>query len=497
LKDAGIELLLTQRELVRQPPESKQNPEIRQSAENLAYVIYTSGSTGGPKGVEVTQRNLVHSTSARFVYYGEPVRSFMLVSPFFFDSSVAGIFWTLCTGGKLVLSPTRFEPDAFAALIEKEQVSHLLCLPSVYSLLLRQPSSNRLTSLSCVIVAGEPCLPELPARHFETTSHADLFNEYGPTEGTVWATVYKCAPQDGMTTVPIGRPIPNVQTYVLDDLLQPVPIGVVGELYIGGEGIARGYRNSASQTAERFVPHPFETGARLYATGDLARYLQNGVLEFLGRRDQQVKIRGYRIELGEIEMALAHHPAVGEAAVVADEHRVIAYLTTNETTTTEELREFLRGRLPEYMLPSQFVLLDSMPLGANGKVDRKALPAATSSRPAMAVSFAAPQTALERTIAEVWREFLKLDTVGVNDIFFDLGGHSLLLILMHEELQRRLHSGVPIADLFRFPTVRTLARHLSDGPGAKEESSINRRRASARQEALKARSRIMVEVGNE
>jgi hypothetical protein len=223
------------------------------------------------------------------------------------------------------------------------------------------------------------------------------------------------------------------------------------------------------------------------------------MLEFLGRRDQQVKVRGYRIELGEIEMALADHPAVREAAVIADEHRVIAYLTTNETTTTEHLRESLRARLPEYMLPSQFVLLDSMPLGVNGKVDRKALPLppATSARPAMTVSFAAPQTPLEQMIAGIWREFLKLDAVGVNDVFFDLGGHSLLLILVHEKLQRRLDRDVPIADLFRFPTVRTLARHLSGGPGAKEESSTNRRRASARQEALKARSRNFVEVGNE
>ncbi|HZN07055.1 MAG TPA: non-ribosomal peptide synthetase, partial [Pyrinomonadaceae bacterium] len=468
------------------------NPETPATAENLAYVIYTSGSTGRPKGVEITHRNLVHSTSARFVYYDEPVHSFMLVSPFFFDSSVAGIFWTLCSGGKLVLPPQRFEQD-FAALIEREHVSHLLCLPSVHSLLLRQASNDRLKSLRCVIVAGEPCPPELPARHFETLPHAALFNEYGPTEGTVWATVYQCPPHDRPTavmSVPVGRPVPNAQTYVLDDLLQPAPIGVAGELYIGGEGVARGYRNSAPQTAERFVPHPFATGARLYATGDRARYLPNGELEFLGRRDQQVKVRGYRIELGEIEMALADHTAVREAVVVAGEQRVVAYVTADGPIepAADELREFLRQRLPEYMLPSQFVLLDAMPLGANGKVDRQALPAATSSRPAMTVSFAAPQTPLEQTIADVWREFLKLDTVGVNDVFFDLGGHSLLLVLVHERLQQRLHREVPIADLFKFPTVRTLARNLDSRPQAKEESTANRRRAGARQQALKARS---------
>ena len=510
LKEAGIELLLTQQKLVEQLPagiahlwpldcdqklnESTEKPVMKTGAGNLAYVIYTSGSTGRPKGVEITHRNLVHSTSARFVYYDEPVRSFVLVSPFFFDSSVAGIFWTLCQGGKLVLPPKDFERDftSFATLIEDEKASHLLCLPAVYSLLLRQAAPKQLRSLSSVIVAGEPCPLELPKRHFQKMAHASLYNEYGPTESTVWSTVYKCNPHDCVTTIPIGRPVPNVQTYVLDDARQPVPVGVVGEVYIGGEGLARGYLNSPAQTAERFVPHPFslEPGARLYATGDLARYLTGGDFEYLGRRDHQVKVRGYRIELGEIEMALMDHPAVLEAAViVTDERRVVAYLTMNGPITTEELRDFLRNRLPGYMLPSQFVLLDQMPLGTNGKLDRSALPAVGASRPILTAGYAAPQTPLEQTIAEVWQEFLQLKTVGVNDVFFELGGHSLLLVLVHEKLQQRLGREVPIADLFKFPTVRALAQHLSGTPEHKEESSVNRQRASARQEALSARSK--------
>jgi len=250
---------------------------------------------------------------------------------------------------------------------------------------------------------------------------------------------------------------------VLDDDLQPVPVGVVGELYIGGEGVARGYRTNPAQTAERFVPHPFETGARLYATGDLARHLLNGELEFLGRRDRQIKIRGYRIELSEIEMALANHPALREAIVIADDRRIVAYLEVAGPAppTAEELRGFLRAKLPEYMLPAQFVLLDAMPRSANGKVDRNALPVASASRAATTTSYAAPQTPLEHTIAEVWRECLELDNVGVNDIFFELGGHSLLLVLVHEKLQDRLNREIAIADLFRFPTVRALGRHLS------------------------------------
>jgi hypothetical protein len=364
----------------------------------------------------------------------------------------------------------------------------------VHSLLLRQATGTQLDSLRCAIVAGEPCPPELPRQHFEILPSTSLFNEYGPTEATVWTTAHKCAPQDPATTVPIGRPVPNAQTYVLDNQLQPVPVGVAGELYIGGEGVARGYRNNAAQTAERFVPHPYSTepGARLYATGDLARYQPDGKLEFLGRRDQQIKIRGYRIELNEIEAALSDHPLVRETVVVKHESRIVAYLTAVEPPATEdlrELREFLGDRLPEYMLPSQFVLLDAMPLGTNGKVNRNALPAPGASRPALRASYAAPQTPLEQTIAAVWREFLQLDTVGVNDIFFELGGHSLMLVLVHETLQQRLKREVPVADMFRFPTVRALAQHLSGNSPAKEEASLNRRRASERRAALSARSK--------
>ncbi|HKV34445.1 MAG TPA: amino acid adenylation domain-containing protein [Pyrinomonadaceae bacterium] len=497
LQDAGIELLLTDKNLRdvthhRDTETQREQKPKPASADNLAYLIYTSGSTGRPKGVQVTHRNLVHSTSARFIYYDKPVHGFMLVSPFFFDSSVAGIFWTLCQGGKLVLPPKDFErdPRALAALIEAEQVSHILCLPMVHSLLLRQAAGTQLDSLRCAIVAGEPCPPELPKQHFATLPLASLFNEYGPTEGTVWSTVHKCAASNSATTVPIGRPIPNAQTYVLDEHFQPVPIGVAGELYIGGEGIARGYRNNAAQTAERFVPHPYSTepGARLYATGDLARHLPDGELEFLGRRDQQVKIRGHRIELGEIEAALINHSAVRDAVVVAVDHRLVAYFT-GDKAITDELREFLRARLPEYMLPSQFVLLEAMPLSANGKVNRNALPAPGASRPALRASYAAPQTPLEQTIAAVWREFLQLDTVGVNDIFFELGGHSLLLVLVHETLQQRLEREVPIADLFKYPTVRALARHLGGNSPNNEEESLNRHRAGERRAALKARSK--------
>ncbi|HEY6801979.1 MAG TPA: amino acid adenylation domain-containing protein, partial [Pyrinomonadaceae bacterium] len=501
VNEAGIKVLLTQEKLLARMPgeihslaldgeqlHKEENPATEIDARNLAYVIFTSGSTGSPKGVEITHRNLVHSTTARFAYYEEPVKSFVLISPFFFDSSVAGIFWTLCQGGKLVLPAKDFERDlpALATLIETENASHILCLPAVYSLLLRKDHA-RLKTLNTVIVAGEACPPGLPQRHFATMLGASLYNEYGPTEATVWSTVHKFSLQD-TEVISIGRPIPNAQTYVLDQRLQPVPVGVVGEIYIAGAGLARGYLNNSVETARRFVPHLFslEPGARLYATGDLARYLEDGDIEYLGRPDQQIKLRGYRVELGEIESALSDHPGVREAAIVVTD-RIVAYVTTNEPAPAiHELREFLRNKLPAYMLPSQFEVLDAMPLSTNGKLDRSALPAPNVLRRTIT---AAPQTPLEKTIAEVWQEFLKLETVGVNDVFFELGGHSLLLVLVHEELQRRLAREIAIADLFNFPTVRALAQHLDDAPESKSDSSTNRERANARRASVRARSR--------
>jgi amino acid adenylation domain-containing protein/FkbM family methyltransferase len=302
---------------------AKDSPESGVISENLAYVIYTSGSTGKPKGVSVTHRNLVHSTQARFSYYQKPVKSFLLLSSFAFDSSVAGIFWTLCAGGRLVLPEARRQqdPNYLADLIDRCEVSHFLCLPSLYQLLLEHVDTTTLHKLDAVIVAGEPCPTQLPATHGEKLPGVSLFNEYGPTEGTVWSSVYDCRLETQRQLVPIGHAISNTQLYVLDAKLNPVPVGITGELYLGGEGVARGYLGKPQLTAERFIPHPFseEGGARLYRTGDLVRYLPSGDLEFLGRVDHQVKVRGYRVELEEIEAALREHPGVSEAvAIVRD-----------------------------------------------------------------------------------------------------------------------------------------------------------------------------------
>jgi amino acid adenylation domain-containing protein len=344
LQDAGARVLLTQERLLDRIAEvAGKQPDVRilcldrdwpvvvrqseepirsgVTSENLAYIIYTSGSTGQPKGVLVSHRNLVHSTEARFSYYEQPVRAFLLLSSFAFDSSVAGIFWTLCSGGSLILpdAERQHDPSYLAQLIERGGVSHLLSLPSVYELLLDQASAETLGELEAAIVAGETCPVELVSAHYEKLPHAALLNEYGPTEGTVWSSVYDCRDLAGSRQgVPIGRAINNVQLYVLDRTLNPVPLGISGELYIGGEGLARGYLKQPELTAERFIPHPFSerVGERLYRTGDITRFTAAGDLEFLGRQDQQVKIRGYRIELGEIEAALREHPGVDEVVTV-------------------------------------------------------------------------------------------------------------------------------------------------------------------------------------
>ncbi|MUG92217.1 amino acid adenylation domain-containing protein [Scytonema sp. UIC 10036] len=404
LEDARAPVLLTQARLVTElsthgtrivcldseraipAQESSDNPICNTATKNLAYVIYTSGSTGQPKGVQVTHQNLVHSTNARITYYLESVINFLLIPSFAFDSSVGTIFWTLCQGGTLVLLKEGLQKDIWqiAKLIKKHQVSHWLSVPSLYAALLAHIEPIELTSLRTVIVAGESCSPELVKRHQDLLQHTSLFNEYGPTEGTVWSSVYNCQNHNLKNTVPIGRPIANTQIYLLNSYGQPVPIGVLGELHIGGPGVVRAYFNRPELTAEKFIPNPFskEPSERLYKTGDLARYTSDGNIEFIGRIDHQVKLRGYRIELTAIETMLHQNPIIKEAVVSirqdkSDSQRLIAYVVPKgkPVPKTEELRSFLRQKLPEYMVPTAFVILNALPLMPNGKVDRQNLPA--------------------------------------------------------------------------------------------------------------------------
>jgi amino acid adenylation domain-containing protein/thioester reductase-like protein len=458
-------------------PEAAEPPAGEIAPESTAYVLYTSGSTGRPKGVCVSHRNLAASTLARLRFYrrelGDEPGRFLLLSPFVFDSSVAGLFGTLCEGGALIVPPdgVHADPAALAELIERRGVTRTLTLPSFWQQILTPGRAGELRSLAAVIVAGEACPPELLAQHRELLPGAALFNEYGPTEGTVWSTVHRftAIPPAATARVPIGRPIENARAYVVDAHLQPAPAGFPGELLVGGAGVARSYLGRPDLTAERFIPDPFaaEPGARLYRTGDLVRFLPDGALEFLGRVDHQVKIRGHRIELGEIEALLGRHPNLREAVAVVREdapgdRRLVAYAVPREQPgpTIPELRRHLQDRLPDFMVPSAFVLLESLPCTASGKVDRKALPAPDRARPEVESHYQAPRNREEEVLAGIFAEVLGVDRVGIQDSFFELGGHSMLFAQLFYRVLQDLKVEVPVEFFFQAPTVAGIARAL-------------------------------------
>ncbi|GAB5535917.1 MAG: hypothetical protein Rubg2KO_21660 [Rubricoccaceae bacterium] len=443
---------------------------------DLAYVIYTSGSTGTPKGVAVTHGNLAASTGARLVAYDAPVRRFLLLSSVAFDSSVAGLFWTLATGGALVLPPDRIEQnvDELAGLIEREQVTHTLCLPSLYQVLLDLAQPGPLASLKCVIAAGEALPPALAARHHERLPHASLFNEYGPTEATVWATVHRVPPNVETSRVPIGRPIPGARVYVLDSQGEPVPIGGAGELVIGGPGVTPGYLNRPDQTASAFISDPFsdDPAARLYRTGDRARWRSGGTLDVLGRVDSQVKIRGYRVELGEVEAALLEQPDLREAVVVlgASHRQLVATVVPRAGATVEgaEVRSVLSQRVPAFMVPSAVVVLDALPQTPNGKVDRRALSEPEAPDPP-ASGDTEPSTDTERALAAIWAEVLSVERIRADENFFEIGGDSLLSVQI---ISRANQAGLDLksSDFFEHPTIRGLATAIETQSAARDES---------------------------
>src|SRR5919112_4663844 len=354
--------------------------------DNAAYVIYTSGSTGRPKGVAVSHASLVNSVLAPYAESSERIESSLLLMSYAFDGSMLGIFYPLLHGGLLSLprEGEQADPSQVARLIEEKGITYVCVVPSFYGLLLEHARPEQLRTLRVVHVAAEAVPPKLVERHFQLLPETQLVNIYGPTEITVWCCSYEFRAHEALPPVPIGHPSQGMQAYVLDGRLQPAPVGVPGELYAGGAGVARGYLGRPDLTAERFVPHPFsgEWGARLYRTGDRARMLASGEIEYLGRFDHQVKVRGYRIELGEIESVLVRQEGVKEAAVVVREDeggdkRLVGYVSAEEgrRLSAAELRERLRRELPEYMTPSAFVLMDELPKTASGKVNRPALPA--------------------------------------------------------------------------------------------------------------------------
>jgi len=432
---------------------------------NLAYIIYTSGSTGRPKGVEIAHQsviNLVEATRPVFGFNADDV--WTVFHSYAFDFSVWE-FWTpLLCGSRLVIVPQAAvqSPTTFLDLLRSEGVTVVNQTPSALQRLVDLYDAAKPLSLRLICCGGE-ALPHALAQKVLAWK-IPLWNFYGPTESTVWAACYPVTTPGDAPTVPIGRPLGNIRLHILDAAMQPVPVGIPGELHIGGVGLARGYFNRPELTAEKFVADPFSTepGARLYKTGDMARYLEDGAIEFVQRLDHQVKIRGYRVELGEIESALARHHAVREAVAIIHDERLIAYWTpaTNDypTTrlTTSELQDFLKQRLPAYMIPGVFVHLDALPLTPNGKIDRQHLPAPDATRPTLAAAYVAPRTEVEATLARIWETALQTAQVGVNDNFFELGGDSLLALNIIAEA-RAAGLLITVQHLFEYQTIAALA----------------------------------------
>ena len=481
LDDSKVEVLLSQKSLVSSLPDhqaqvfcfdtdwhrveqySQDNLETDIGAKNLAYVIYTSGSTGKPKGVMNTHQG-IHNRLCwmQEAYQLNSSDRVLQKTPFSFDVSVWEFFWTLMTGATMVVARPEGHKDSnyLAGLIARQQITIVHFVPSMLQVFLQEPDLTQCSSLKRVFCSGEALPFELTKRFFDRLE-CELHNLYGPTEAAIDVTFWQCQPEDDLQVVPIGRPIANTQTYILDKHLQPVPIGVLGELYLGGTNLARGYLNRPELTEEKFIHNPITGGvsARLYKTGDLARYRPDGNIEFLGRIDHQVKLRGFRIELGEIEAVLDTHPQIQQAVVLATEgltgnKRLVAYLASHESLEVAQLREFLGVKLPEYMIPSIFMTLDAIPLTPNGKVDRRALPA-PDIRQEIEKSYQAP-TIEEKPIADIWKAVLNLEKVGVSDNFFELGGNSLLAMQIVSRMRQVLAVDLSLDSLFDSPTIAGL-----------------------------------------
>ena len=513
----------------------EENPISNVEAHNLAYVIYTSGSTGRSKGVLLEHLGLSNLVWAQIRAFRITPRSRELqFASFSFDASLSEIFTALLGGARLYL--TRREillsiPDLIK-FFQDQEISVVTLPPSVLAMM-PTLASEELPHLKTIVSAGEALTPEIALRW---APGRIFLNAYGPTESTIGPTYFEIdgsnTDQEELSeqlkvhsglshrqefisnTVPIGRPIANVRIYLLDKLKQPVPIGMAGEIYIAGFGVARGYLNRPELTAEKFLENPLSdpernsipVGDRLYRTGDLARWLPDGSIEFLGRVDYQVKLRGFRIELEEIETILSQHEYIQQSVVLVrgnqpENRRLVAYVVPESgmPLSFNDLRGYLRQYLPDYMIPSIFVIMDAFPLTTSGKVDRKALPDVNGTRPDLEAAYVPPQTEVERIIAEIWQEVLNVEKVGLNDNFFDLGGHSLLMFKAHTRLQEAFSRTFSMVELFRYPTVSTLSEYLGKNSQAQQEAQSlqkSQERAEQQKDALKRQVDRMRELAN-
>ncbi|MEO1427763.1 MAG: amino acid adenylation domain-containing protein [Cyanobacteria bacterium J06633_8] len=483
LADSGVEVLLTQNSLQSSLPNnqaqvicldtdwheieqnSQENLDIGANSNNLAYVIYTSGSTGKPKGVSVEHASLCNLALSQINLFDvKPSSRVLQFASFSFDASVSEVFMAVTKGATIVFATASelMPGDDLKRTLQQFDITHVTLPPSALAVL---PTSE-FPQLSNIIVAGEACPVEL-AKKWSVGRR--FLNAYGPSESTVCSTVSLL--NKDIEKITIGRPISNIKIYILDSHLQPVPIGVPGELYIGGDGLARGYLNRPELTSEKFIQNPFENSPsqRLYKTGDLAQYLPDGNIEFLGRIDNQVKVRGFRIELGEIEAVLNSHPQVQQGVVittsdVGSNKRLIGYVVCKESLTNQELRDFIKQKLPEYMVPSIFVFLDTLPLTPNGKVDRKALQATDTDiyEIERETEYIAPRNHTEETIANIFGEVVKVQNVGIHDDFFSLGGNSLLATQLISRLKVAFDLEIPLGLIFESPTVAQLEAKFTE-----------------------------------
>ncbi len=444
------------------------NPSIAVTEQSLAYVIYTSGSTGKPKGVGVGHGGIRNRLQWMQEAYALTAQDRILQkTPYSFDVSVWEFFWPLAYGATMVIAKPggHQDPHYLAGLIREERISTLHFVPPMLDAYLGSIDRHDYPALRQVFCSGQALPTELQQRFHAHVKGVALHNLYGPTEASVDVTYWACREGDARHSVPIGYPIANTQIHILDRHLNPAPLGVAGELYIAGEGLARGYLNRPELTAEKFIPNPHakKAGERMYSTGDLARYLEDGSIDYLGRIDHQVKIRGFRIELGEIEAVLAAQEGITNAIVMARgesaDMKLVAYVTGSRTDAAA-LKSALKQSLPEYMIPSHIVELESIPLTPNGKVDRKALPEPEQTRGA--TGYVAPVTETQEKLCAIWSDVLKIEKIGIHDNFFDLGGHSLLGLQAISRVNQTFSASVSVEVIFQSPTIASLAALIDE-----------------------------------
>ncbi len=500
LNDARATVLLTQQRLLSALPESYvrivcldvEPPELKKASEenvinimtpdHLAYVMYTSGSTGLPKGVCVPHRGVVRLVKNTNYLTFSPSDVFLQFAPVAFDASTFEIWGPLLNGARLVVFSDQLSSfDDLKNVLEHEGVTTLWLTAGLFHQIV-EDNIHALKPLKRLLAGGDVLSPTHVRKTMEALTDCQVINGYGPTESTTFSSCYTIPRSRQIKdTIPIGKPISNTQIYILDRHMNPVPIGIPGELYVGGDGLARGYLNAPDLTAQKFIVHSFakEAGGRLYKTGDQGRWLQDGNIEFLGRIDHQVKIRGFRVEPGEIEAVLGKHPGIRENLIISREDsfgnkRLVAYFVPRMQPgpSTADLRNFLSDQVPEYMMPSTFVSMESFPLTPNGKVDRRALPSPEQRVPELQESYVAPRNEMETQLARMWSEILGIQRIGVQDNFFELGGHSLLAVRLITQIKKRLNQYLPLTALFKAPTIEQLVRLLDRDEAASSWSCI-------------------------